>query len=149
MIRNIVAVILLFTLSPLTVFADNPGSATSEPRQQPVIALEIAADVSEEEAIEAMISKAGELNLVVVAVHNSKYVTSLELCAPSIAEVLLRFDPTLSVYVPCRVTVIDRKIMTLDFSNVIQKLPPDLQKLAGSVVQRVGEIMHAGSIGEF
>ena len=54
MIRNIVAVILLFTLSPLTVFADNPGSATSEPRQQPVIALEIAADVSEEEAIEAM-----------------------------------------------------------------------------------------------
>ena len=127
--------------------------AVNEPEamqwMQPVIVMELQADISEEDAIDAMIAKAGELNLAVVDVHRAEYVTSVELCAPSIAEKILRHNPELAVYVPCRVSVINRKLMTIDFSNVLQTLPPDLKQLAYSVIERVGAIMDAGVAGEF
>ena len=122
MIRNIAVVILLITISPFAVIADELGREPSGQWMQPIITLEIAPDVSEEDAVEATVSKAAELNLVAVAVHRAEYVTTFELCAPSIAKKILSFDPTLAVYIPCRVSVIDRKIMTIDFSNVLQTL---------------------------
>ncbi len=116
---------------------------------QPLMVLEISEDVSEEEAVDAMLSKAAELNLAVVAVHRAEYVTTVEFCAPSVAKKILAYNPMLAVYVPCRVSVIDRKIMTMDLRNVLQTLPAELQQLGAGVIQRVGAVMEAGVNGDF
>ncbi len=140
---------LVMLLSAISVLAVAVEDVANLHPVQPVIVMKIQPDVSEEDAVDAMVVKAGELNLAVVAVHRSEYVTSVELCAPSIAVKILQHSPELAVYVPCRISVIDGKVMTLDFSGVLQTLPSDLQQLAETVIDRVGLIMVAGIKGEF
>lgn len=134
---------------------------------QTVAQMELKPGVSKEDAIEAMLSKATELNLKLVGRQNvskeleargvkSPYLSILQFCNPMDARVMVIANPIFSSYMPCRISLVEDQqgkpwLMMLNLDMLInsQLLPPEVVNTAIKVNQQMLEIMMAGATGEF
>jgi len=134
---------------------------------QTVAQMELKSGVSKEDAIEAMLSKATELNLKLVGRQNvskeleargveTPYLSILQFCNPMDARVMVIANPIFSSYMPCRISLVEDQqgkpwLMMLNLDMLInsQLLPPEVVNTAIKVNQQMLEIMMAGATGEF
>jgi len=134
---------------------------------QTVAQMELKSGVSKEDAIDAMLSKATELNLKLVGRQDvskeleargvkSPYLSILQFCNPMDARVMVIANPIFSSYMPCRISLVEDQqgkpwLMMLNLDMLInsQLLPPEVVNTAIKVNQQMLEIMMAGATGEF
>ena len=134
---------------------------------QTVAQMALKPGVSKEDAIEAMLSKAVELNLKLVGRQNvsreleargvkTPYLAILQFCNPMDARVMVMSNPIFSSYMPCRISVVEDgegkawlMMLNLDMLINSELLPPEVVETAIKVNQQMLDIMVAGATGEF
>ena len=134
---------------------------------QTVAQMALKPGVSKEDAIEAMLSKAVELNLKLVGRQNvsqeleargvdTPYLTILQFCNPMDARVMVVSNPIFSSYMPCRISLVEDgngkawlMMLNLDMLINSQLLPSEVVDTAIKVNQQMLDIMVAGATGEF
>ncbi len=85
-----------------------------------------------------------------------KFLTVYSFCSPQIARRMVDFSPSMSAYLPCRITVMEKEdglwMYTLNMDMMVKmgrKLPSPLKEEAWSVRETIYEMMERGSKGEF
>jgi uncharacterized protein (DUF302 family) len=135
--------------------------------EQTVIKQPLSEGVSAEDAIEALQSKAVEVNMKFVA-HQplSKELEArgvetgrleiFQFCNPMDASKMVKFNPIFAAYMPCRIALVEDEsgklwLMMLNLDMLINStpLPPELKKVAEKVNNNLTQIMEAGATGEF
>jgi uncharacterized protein (DUF302 family) len=134
---------------------------------QTVVKMSVQKGVSLEDASNAMMSKAAELNLKQVGrlkVHEqirargkeSPHLEILQFCDPDDALLMVLKDPLYSAYMPCRIALVEDVagkpwlfMLNLDMLINSNSLPTDLQELAIRVNQAMLAVMTAGATGDF
>ncbi|HIP53664.1 MAG TPA: DUF302 domain-containing protein, partial [Chromatiales bacterium] len=123
--------------------------------------------VSPQDAAEAMVSKAAELNMRLVGrqqVHEAlrsrgrkvPHLEILQFCDPEDAVKMVAKNPLYAAYMPCRISLVEDAngkpwlyMINLDMLINSASLPPDLQAIAIRVNQSMLAIMTAGATGDF
>ena len=123
--------------------------------------------ISAEDAIEAMQSKAAELNMKSVghqAVSKELEARGIEsprleifqYCNPEDAVKMVKFNTIFAAYMPCRITLVaDQQgklwleMLNLDMVINSVALPPELNKIAIETNGKMLDILTAGATGEF
>lgn len=171
-IATVVAVLGLALSLPL--FAEEAAAkkqappATTFDIEQSVIKQPLAEDVSADDAMEAMRSKAAELNIKIVAhqplykeleargVENPMRLEILQFCNPENAYDLVKYNPIFAAYMPCRIALVEDAdgqlwvmMMNLDMLINNTPLPPELKEIAVNVNSTLKAIMEAAATGEF
>ena len=169
--KNIgMSIILALAISAVeAVAADKkaPPPAQAFDINQTVVKMALADDVSAEDAIEALRSKAVELNMKFVA-HQplSKELEArgvdtgrleiFQFCKPMDAHEMVKFNPIFAAYMPCRIALVEDQngkhwlmMMNLDMLINNTPLPPELRKIAERVNATLTQIMEAGATGDF
>ena len=169
--KNIMkSIILALTVSTFGVSAadrQTMSNAQSFDINQTVIKMELAEDVSADDAIEALQSKSVELNMKFVA-HQplSKELESrgvetgrleiFQFCNPMDAHEMVKFNPIFAAYMPCRIALVEDQdgktwLMMLNLDMLINNSPltPELRTIAERVNDTLTQIMEAGATGEF
>ena len=88
--------------------------------QQTVVQMSLKEGVSKDDAVEALMSKATEINLKFVARQQvskelegrgleTPYLDIFQFCNPEDARVMIMHNPIYAAYMPCRIAVVDRK----------------------------------------
>jgi len=160
---------------PLSVSADEtaapakktPPAAMTFDIEQSVVKQPLAEGVTADEAMEAMRSKAIELNIKIVAHQplskeleargiDAMRLEILQFCNPENAYDLVKFNPIFAAYMPCRIALVedpDGKLwvmmMNLDMLINNAPLPPELKEIAVNVNNTLKAIMEAAATGEF
>jgi uncharacterized protein (DUF302 family) len=134
---------------------------------QTVMKLSVSKNVSSEEASQAMISKAADLNLKLVGrqmIHkeleargfNPPHIEILQFCDPVDAMKMVKLDPLYSAYMPCRISLVEDQngrpwlyMLNLDMLVNSNSLPPELQAIAIRINQNMLAVITAGATGEF
>ncbi len=134
---------------------------------QTVLKMPLKEGVTAEDARQAMLSKAAEVNLKMVGnqmVHEEVRARGIEtgileiyqFCDPEDAVKMVRFNPLYAAYMPCRVALVedaDNKLwltmINLDFLIENVPLPEDLRTIAININGKMLEIISAASTGEF
>ena len=134
---------------------------------QTVAQMELREGVSKEDAIEAMMSKAAEINLKMVGQQRvskeleargveTPYLTILQFCDPMDARTMIVSNPIFASYMPCRIALVEDKegkpwLMMLNLDMLINSklLAPEVVETAIRVNQAMLDIMVAGATGEF
>ena len=135
--------------------------------EQTVIKQQLAEGVSADDAIEALKSKAVEVNMKFVA-HQplSKELEArgvetgrleiFQFCNPMDASEMVKFNPIFAAYMPCRIALVEDQegktwLMMLNLDMLINStpLPPELKKIAEKVNSNLTQILEAGATGEF
>ncbi len=135
--------------------------------KQTVVQMPLDNNVKIEDAIEAMLSKAVELNQKLVAQQyvskelesrgiDSPYLSIFQFCSPTDARVMVISNPIFASYMPCRISMVEDKdgkiqLMMLNLDMLIENklLPAEVVETAIRVNQNMLDIMVAGSSGEF
>lgn len=135
--------------------------------RQTVAKMPIAASVTVDEAIEAMKSRAYDLNLRVVGEQyisreqesrglKPRYLTVLQFCSPSESYTLVSANPLFSGYMPCRIAIVedDKKkfwliMFNLDIMVDSKMLPPEVIATAVDINRNMLSVMASGATGEF
>ncbi len=135
--------------------------------KQTVVQMEIGEDVKIQDAIDAMLSKAVELNQKLVAQQyvskeleargiDSPYLSIFQFCTPTDARLMVMANPVFASYMPCRISMVEDKegkiqLMMLNLDMLIENklLPSDVVETAIRVNQNMLDIMVAGASGEF
>ncbi len=135
--------------------------------QQTVVQMSLKDGVSKEDAVEALMSKATEINLKFVARQQvskelegrglkTPYLDIFQFCNPEDARVMIMHNPIYAAYMPCRIAVVEDKegqiwLMMLNLDMLInsQLLPPEVTEIAIRVNQAMLDVMVAGATGEF
>jgi cytochrome c553/uncharacterized protein (DUF302 family) len=135
--------------------------------KQTVVRMALASGVSIDDSIDAMMSKATDLNLKLVGQQrvseeleargvDSPYLSIFQFCNPMDAKVMVIADPVFSSYMPCRISMVadgSGKIwlMMLNLDMLINSklLPNDVIETAVKVNTQMLEIMMAGASGQF
>lgn len=135
--------------------------------KQTVVQMSLQEGVSREDAIEALMSRAVEINLKFVARQQvskelearglkSPYLDIFQFCNPEDAGKMIRHDPIYAAYMPCRIALVEDKegklwLMMLNLDMLINSalLPPELTEIAIRVNQAMLDVMVAGATGEF
>jgi uncharacterized protein (DUF302 family) len=143
-----------------------PGLRISDITQT-VAQMELKPGVSIDDAIQAMRSKAIDLNLKLVGEQHvskelesrgveSPYLSIFQFCNPMDAKVMVVSNPIFSSYMPCRISMVEDPqgkmwLMMLNLDMLInsQLLPPAVVDTAIRVNQQMLEVMVAGATGEF
>lgn len=144
-----------------------PPPALTMDIAQTVVKQQLADDVTADDAIEALQSKAIELNMKFVA-HQplSKELESrgvetgrleiFQFCNPLDASKMVKFNPIFAAYMPCRIALVEDEegkiwLMMLNLDMLINNtpLPDELKKVAGNINSILTQIMEAGATGEF
>jgi uncharacterized protein (DUF302 family) len=163
----LVAAALMVTLGPLAVAEDtNPEVRISEVEHS-VLKVGLAPGVTADAAGEAMLSKAVELNMRLVAHLNvgkevsnrgidSMRLEIFEFCNPEDAVKMARFNTIFAAYMPCKIALVEDtdgrfwlQMLNLDMLISAYDLPPELQALALTVNGQMLDILTAGATGEF
>jgi uncharacterized protein (DUF302 family) len=164
----ILVVVLAFLVSTSALAADDvqPEIRISDV-EHTVLKVGLIPGVSADDAGEAMLSKAAELNMKLVAHLNvGKEVGSrgmdtirleiFEFCNPEDAVKMARFNTIFAAYMPCKIALVedpDGKIwlemLNLDMLISAYDLPPELQALALGINGQMLEILTAGATGDF
>ena len=164
------SITLVFALLASAVFAggkEAPPPAQAFDINQTVVKMPLADDVNADDAIEALQSKAVELNMKFVA-HQplSKELEArgvetgrleiFQFCNPMDAHEMVKFNPIFAAYMPCRIALVEEPdgkhwLMMLNLDMLINNspLPPDLRKIAERVNNTLIQIMEAGASGDF
>ncbi len=135
--------------------------------EQTVVKQQLAEGVSADDAIEALKSKAVEVNMKFVA-HQplSKELEArgvatgrleiFQFCNPMDASEMVKFNPIFAAYMPCRIALVEDQegkmwLMMLNLDMLINStpLPPELKKIAQGVNSKLTAILEAGASGEF
>ena len=134
---------------------------------QTVAQIALKPGVTKEDAIEAMLSRAVELNLKLVGRQNvskeleargveTPYLTILQFCNPMDARVMVMSNPVFSSYMPCRISLVEDgdgkawlMMLNLDMLIDSELLPTEVVDTAIKVNQQMLDVMVAGATGEF
>jgi uncharacterized protein (DUF302 family) len=135
--------------------------------KQTVVQMSVQQGVSREDAIQALMSRAAEINLKYVSRQQvskeleargleSPYLDIFQFCNPEDARQMIMYDPIYAAYMPCRIAMVEDKdgqlwLMMLNLDMLInsQLLPPELTEVAIRVNQAMLDVMVAGATGEF
>ncbi len=165
-----ISLMLAFAISTSAALAADrkaPPAAQAFDINQTVVKMALAEDVSADDAIEALQSKAVELNMKFVAHQplskeleargvESGRLEIFQFCNPMDAHEMVKFNPIFAAYMPCRIALVEDQdgmhwLMMLDLDMLINNspLPPELHKIAERVNSTLVQIMEAGANGEF
>jgi len=131
-----------------------------------VIVMKVEEGIEAQDVIDAMMSKASEINMKYVGnlpLHKelrargveSAHLEIFQYCNPEDARKIVDLDMAFSAYLPCRITLIEEDgqlyltMMDLDLLIKIANLDENLLKIAYRVRDSLQEIMEAGATGEF
>jgi len=135
--------------------------------KQTVVQMSVQKEVSREDAVQALMSRAAEINLKFVARQQvskelearglkTPYLDIFQFCNPEDAREMIMFDPIYAAYMPCRIAMVEDKdgqlwLMMLNLDMLINSelLPPELTEIAIRVNQAMLDVMVAGATGEF
>ncbi|MES9845637.1 MAG: c-type cytochrome [Candidatus Sedimenticola sp. PURPLELP] len=134
---------------------------------QTVAQMPLEKGVSIDDAVEAMMSKAVELNLKLVGKQEvskeleargveTPYLSIYQFCNPMDARIMVMSNPIFSSYMPCRISLVedqngDLQLMMLNLDMLINSslLPQEVLDVAIRVNRSMLDIMMAGATGEF
>lgn len=156
------------------VFALAQGTQAATPKAPPmmkiadtVVKMPLAKGVSMEDAVQAMKSRANELNMKLVAElplskqivamgEKSRRIEIYQFCDPLTAKKMVEYDIHFSAYLPCRIVLAEDDkgqgwllMMNLNIFLGDPKLTPGLKADAIKVRDTLESIMQAGAKGEF
>jgi uncharacterized protein (DUF302 family) len=144
-----------------------PPEAMTFDIEQTVVKQPLAEGVTADDAIDALQSKAVELNMKFVA-HQplSKELEArgvetgrleiFQFCNPMDAHEMVKFNPIFAAYMPCRIALVEDQdgklwLMMLNLDMLINNtpLPDDLRQIAENVNNTLMKIMNSAAAGEF
>jgi cytochrome c553/uncharacterized protein (DUF302 family) len=135
--------------------------------RQTIAKMPIADSVTVDEAIEAMKSRAYELNLRIVGEQyisreqesrglKPRYLTVLQFCRPSESYTLVQANPIFAGYMPCRIAIVEDEsskfwliMFNLDIMVDSSMLPPEVVETAVEINRNMLSVMASGATGEF
>lgn len=134
---------------------------------QTVVKMPLAEDVSVDDAIQFLQSKAAELNMKIVAHQpvskelqargiDSGPMHIFQFCNPEDAHKMVQHNVLFAAYMPCRIALVQDAegkvwLMMLDLDILINNAPlsPELKEMAGRINENLMAIMEAGASGGF
>jgi len=134
---------------------------------QTVIKQALSEGVSADDAVEAMQSKAIELNMRFVAHQplskelqargiDSGRLEIFQFCNPGDAGEMVKYNPIFAAYMPCRIALVEDQqgklwVMMLNLDILINNtpLPPKVKAIADKVNNTLTQILEAAATGEF
>ena len=160
---NILAICLL------SVFFSAAQAAKEEVHviEQQLYKLPLAKGVKPKDAIDAIRSKAIDLNMKLVAHQplsaelkargvDSRRIEIFQFCNPYDARVMVNHNPIYAAYMPCKIALVEDKsgqhwLMMISLDMVINKnpLPLVVKKTAERVNNTLKKILRAGASGQF
>lgn len=135
--------------------------------RQTMAKMPVGAAVTPADAIQAMKSRAYDLNLRVVGEQyisrehaargiRSRYLTVLQFCSPSESYSLLEANPIFAGYMPCRIALVEDAehrfwliMFNMDIMLDSDLLAPEVVNAAVTINRNLLSIMAAGASGEF
>jgi uncharacterized protein (DUF302 family) len=135
--------------------------------KQTVVQMSVLKDLSREDVVQALMSRAAEINLKFVARQQvskelearglkTPYLDIFQFCNPEDAREMIMYDPIYAAYMPCRIAMVEDRegqiwLMMLNLDMLINSelLPPELTEIAIRVNQAMLDVMVAGATGEF
>lgn len=159
----------LAVLLPTAAPAGTPGAPEVKMFEigQTVLKMGLAEGVTADAAVEAMNSKAAELNMKLVG-HldvsgelrargiDSPRLEIFEFCRPEDAIKMVRFNTIYAAYMPCSIALVEDdqgrfwlEMLNLDMVINAYELPPELQAIAITVNGEMLSIITAGATGAF
>jgi uncharacterized protein (DUF302 family) len=166
MMKSLVAALILLLTSIPAAFAEDPEVQMFDIGQT-VIKMALAEGVGPQDAVDAMLSKAAELNMKMVGHQNvsqelrSRGIDSPDLeifqfCNPEDAIKMVKFNTIYAAYMPCRIALVQDsegkhwlEMLNLDMIINAYSLPPELQAIAITVNGTMLSILTAGATGAF
>ncbi|MES9832080.1 MAG: DUF302 domain-containing protein [Candidatus Thiodiazotropha sp. LLP2] len=160
------ALLINLAFLSVSVAAEQPEINITDIKQT-VVQMSVKDGVSKEDAIQALMSRATEINLKFVARQQvskelearglkTPYLDIFQFCNPEDARQMIMHDPIYAAYMPCRIAMVEDKngqlwLMMLNLDMLINSelLPPDLTEIAIRVNQAMLDVMVAGATGEF
>ena len=161
-----IALILSWVVTGTATAAEAPEINITDIKQT-VVQMSIQDGVSRDDAIQALMSRAAEINLKFVARQQvskelearglkTPYLDIFQFCNPEDARKMILHDPIYAAYMPCRIAMVEDKdgklwLMMLNLDMLINSelLPPELTEIAIRVNQAMLDVMVAGATGEF
>lgn len=134
---------------------------------QTVAQMQLKDGITPAAAVQAMLSKAAELNLKLLGQQDvsqeleargvkSPHLTILQFCDPGDAKTMVVHNPIFASYMPCRIAVVEDQagtfwVMMLNLDMVIDNklIPPEVTEVAIRMNQSMLDVMVAGATGEF
>lgn len=132
-----------------------------------VVTMDVAEGVEAQDVIDAMLSKATEVNMKYVGniplykelrARNveSGHLEIFQFCNPTDARKMVDISPSFAAYLPCRIVLVEGKdkklqVIMMDLGLVIKaaELDGDLLDIANKVNGQLHSIMEAGASGDF
>jgi len=134
---------------------------------QTVIKMALGDGIAGDDAVDAMLSTAAELNMKLVGHQNvsrelgargidSPRLEILQFCNPEDAVKMVRFNTIYAAYMPCRISLVEDaegklwlEMLNLDMIIDAYPLPPELQAIAITINGTMLSILTAGATGSF
>ena len=162
-----------FWITLALVFSASLNAADDQPRinitdiKQTVVQMSVQKGISREDAVQALMSRAAEINLKYVSRQQvskelearglkTPYLDIFQFCNPEDAREMIMYDPIYAAYMPCRIAMVEDKdgqlwLMMLNLDMLINSklLPPEVTEIAIRVNQAMLDVMVAGATGEF
>ncbi len=161
------AAALLFTSPLWAEDVPTPPEVNMYEIGQTVLKMGLAENVNPNDAIDAMLSKAAELNMKLVGRQNvgaeleargidSPRLEIFQFCDPEDAVKMVKFNTIYAAYMPCRIALVEDsqgkiwlEMLNLDMIINAYPLPPELQAIAITVNGEMLSIITAGATGAF
>ncbi|WP_316366154.1 DUF302 domain-containing protein [Candidatus Thiodiazotropha sp. CDECU1] len=158
---------LVLGLISTTVVAGDQPEINITDINQTVVQMSVKDGITKDDAIQALMSRAAEINLKYVARQEvskelearglkTPYLDIFQFCNPEDARKMIMHDPIYAAYMPCRIAMVEDKkgklwLMMLNLDMLINSelLPPELTEIAIRVNQAMLDVMVAGATGEF
>ncbi|MCU7891340.1 MAG: DUF302 domain-containing protein [Candidatus Thiodiazotropha sp. (ex Ustalcina ferruginea)] len=158
--------VLSLTMTATTLASDQPEINITDINQT-VVQMSVKDGVIKDDAVQALMSRAAEINLKYVARQQvskelearglkTPYLDIFQFCNPEDARKMIMHDPIYAAYMPCRIAMAEDKegklwLMMLNLDMLINSelLPPELTEIAIRVNQAMLDVMVAGATGEF
>ncbi|MEW8664103.1 MAG: hypothetical protein B6D72_05235 [gamma proteobacterium symbiont of Ctena orbiculata] len=160
------ALVLALVTTAAVIAGEQPEINITDIKQT-VVQMSVKDGVTKDDAIQALMSRAAEINLKYVARQQvskelearglkTPYLDIFQFCNPEDARKMILHDPIYAAYMPCRIAMVEDKkgqlwLMMLNLDMLINSelLPPELTEIAIRVNQAMLDVMVAGATGEF
>ncbi|MEW8291644.1 MAG: DUF302 domain-containing protein [Candidatus Thiodiazotropha endolucinida] len=160
------ALLLSLFLTASALAGDQPEINITDIKQT-VVQMSVKDGVTRDDAVQALMSRAVEINLKYVARQQvskelearglkTPYLDIFQFCNPEDARKMIIHDPIYAAYMPCRIAMVEDKdgqlwLMMLNLDMLINSelLPPELTEIAIRVNQAMLDVMVASATGEF
>ena len=167
--KTLLALLAALLLSPPTFATHTPIHSPTEEIlvEHSVVKMQLAPGITIEDASQAMLSKAADLNLKLVGRQQtskalqqrgiaSPHIEIFQFCNPEDAAKMVRHDIIYASYMPCRIALVEDNngtpwLTTLNLNMMISKslLPDEIYRIAVSTNTKIMTIMTAGANGDF